>query len=844
MNNIELLSPAGSPDAFKAAIDAGSTAVYFGVERFNARVRAENITLDELKTLIPLAKSKGVKTYLTINILFLDSEIPALVELVSESMDYGIDAVIVQDIGVAYVLHALFPQLELHGSTQLTTHNTAQCDFLSQLSFSQVNLSRELSLSEIEIISKKLGSLHMKSEVFVHGAYCISYSGQCYFSNGLYGEAGNRGQCVQPCRRTYSAVGGGKLWKGTPFNLKDNCAYSLIKDLVKAASFSKGVSLKIEGRIKSKEYVWAVTSAWKKQVQRLEKGLEPEENSELLSGSFNRSFSDGYLRSEISRDMFTSGEKDHSVTPVGNVTSFYADKKILTLKLLSGETLVKGDKVSIQTADGRFICTGEIGETVKSMANHAASMRGTVSYNFVITNKLTGKIEEGQLVKKYPQVVDTEKVEERIGKLQVPATGLLVKVSGKADEKMKVTFTTVTDILYGESTSVTVESEQKISEAQNKALNKAVLEDKLCSFGGTGFVLAELDSSELADGLFLPVSVLKNLRRDGISQLLEHKKEKSKIQKVPLSLEELTGKTPVTRIGQKKVVFLCSSIQKAAACFEITKQNWDIPLQVAFEVPLGKASDDQIKQFLVSHSSIIPYFSAVLFEQDLEDAKNLLLHLPKGRVWTENAGLAYWCSTQGYSVILGSHINISNSFALNVSEKVFGKKTAVVPSIEISPDTIVNLAIPDSMELWYPLYSDELLMQSRQCLVKNIPDEQGNLCEKRITDRFCVENCNRKVHFEGSKKESLQGIKRPGFYSGIYREEKVSNKAFFRALENKVGVWTVDLRFDSGLALETKIEGVVDLVQGRTVIEPFTNCIQKNYFIEPWENSCDIMDNG
>lgn len=833
MKNIELLSPAGSPEAFKAAIDAGATAVYFGVERFNARIRAENITLDELQTLLPLAKSKGVKTYLTINILFLDSEIPSLVDLVSEAIVQGLDAVIIQDIGVAYVLHALFPQLELHASTQLTTHNTPQCDFLSQLSFSQVNLSRELSLPEIENISKKLGSLNMKTEVFVHGAYCISYSGQCYFSNGLYGEAGNRGQCIQPCRRLYSTTSGGRLWKGTPFNLKDNCAYSLIKELVRAASFSKGVSLKIEGRIKSKEYVWAVTSAWKKQVQRLEKGLEPEENSELLTGSFNRSFSDGYLRSQISRDMFTSGEKDHSVTPVGKVASFYADKKIITLKLITGETLVKGDKVSIQTEDGPFICTGEIGDTVKSMANHAASMRGTVSYNFVITNKLTGKIEEGQLVKKYSQIVDREKVEAGIGKLQVPTTGLLVKVSGKAEEKMKVTFTTVTDILYGESTSLTIESEQTLSEAQNKALDKGMLEDKLCSFGGTGFALVELDCSELEDGLFLPVSVLKNLRREGISQLLEYKKGKNKIDRVSLSLEELLEKTQTTTIGQKQVVFLCSSIQKATACFEITKQNWDIPLQVAFEVPLGKASDNQIKEFLVSHSGIIPYFSAVLFENDLEDAKNLLLHLPKSRVWTENAGLAYWCSSQGYSVILGSRFNISNSFALKGSEKIFGKNTAIVPSIEISPATIANLAIPESIELWYPLYSDELLMESRQCLVKNIPDEQGNLCEKTITDRFCIENCNRKVHFEGSKKEALQGIKRPGFYSGIYREEKVSNKGFFRELEHKVRVWTVDLRFDSALALETKIEGVVDLVQGRTGIEPFTNCIQKHFFIEP-----------
>ena len=247
MKFVELLSPAGDVKSFKAAILAGANAIFFGVSDFNARQRAENISFENLIELIKLAKSKNVKSYLTLNTLVFDSEFPLLVETVNKAVACGIDAVIVQDLGVLFVVKKLFPDLEIHASTQMTTHNILQSEFLSELGVSQINLSRELSLNELKPLVNFLNKKNIVAEIFVHGAYCISFSGQCYFSKYLYEEAGNRGLCVQPCRREF--ISNNKNF--TPFNLKDNCAINFINELKELGN----ISLKIEGRIKNFDYV-------------------------------------------------------------------------------------------------------------------------------------------------------------------------------------------------------------------------------------------------------------------------------------------------------------------------------------------------------------------------------------------------------------------------------------------------------------------------------------------------------------------------------------------------------------------------------------------------------------
>ncbi|MBO4758996.1 MAG: U32 family peptidase, partial [Spirochaetaceae bacterium] len=321
---IELLSPAGDSDSFKAAILAGADAIYFGLERFSARTRAANISLEQLETLAPIAKSRSIKLYLTLNTLLRDSEINDALKLTAMALERGVDAIIVQDAGLMAAIRAQFPQAELHASTQMTTHNLAQLEFLARLGVSQVNLSRELSIEQILLFSEKLKQYGIIPEVFVHGAYCISYSGQCYLSGALYGQAGNRGACVQPCRRQFSTKSGDFT---APFSLKDNCAFQYAKELCRCAP----ISLKIEGRIKSAEYVWTVTKSWREQLALVEADRETSKESELLNKAFNRGFATDYLEGCPTADFFNFGQKDATWQKAGTVQLFSADKKLLKI---------------------------------------------------------------------------------------------------------------------------------------------------------------------------------------------------------------------------------------------------------------------------------------------------------------------------------------------------------------------------------------------------------------------------------------------------------------------------------------------------------------------------------
>ena len=302
---IELLAPGGDIDSIKAAITAGADAVYCGLERFNARNRAENITFAELNGILRLAHRNDCEVFLTLNIIIVESEIPALITLLNRLVNTTIDGVIVQDSGMFYLLATYFPTLHIHASTQLTTHNEGQIQFLRKLAAVRVNLSRELSLSEIKELTAAAHENNLLTEVFVHGSYCLSFSGICYMSSVHGGNSGNRGRCSQPCRNQYATTAAGKDF---PLNLKDNSAYSDLRELADA-----GVdSIKIEGRIKKFHYVYTVVSAFHKQLRRLYDQESMERDNSDLHRVFNRDFSNGFLRGDINRDMFIDNPRDNS----------------------------------------------------------------------------------------------------------------------------------------------------------------------------------------------------------------------------------------------------------------------------------------------------------------------------------------------------------------------------------------------------------------------------------------------------------------------------------------------------------------------------------------------------
>lgn len=302
---IELLAPGGDIESIKAAIAAGADAIYCGLSKFNARNRAVNIGFDDLNGILHLAHNHNCQVFLTLNILIVESEIPALLNVLKRISNTSIDGIIIQDIGLLYLISKYFPNLKIHASTQLTTHNAGQIQFLNKVKVTRVNLSRELSINEISLLSTIAHENDILIEVFVHGSLCISFSGLCYMSSVHGGNSGNRGRCSQPCRDPYIRTSSGNDF---PLNLKDNSAYSDLMELAKA-----GVdSVKIEGRIKKFHYVFTIVREWSNQLNRLYAGNKLISDKHALYKVFNRDFTNGYLQENISKEMFIDNPRDNS----------------------------------------------------------------------------------------------------------------------------------------------------------------------------------------------------------------------------------------------------------------------------------------------------------------------------------------------------------------------------------------------------------------------------------------------------------------------------------------------------------------------------------------------------
>ena len=289
---LELLAPAGSMEALRAAVQNGANAVYLGCGSFNARQGAKNFTPQTLTEAVKYCHVRGVQVHLTLNTLVSDREMPELTALIRHAAVSGVDAFIVQDLAVVQLCRTIAPQVSIHGSTQLTVHSLSGVLMCAAWGMSRVVLSRELSKEDIAYIVK---NSPVEIEIFAHGALCMCYSGQCYLSSAIGGRSGNRGRCAQPCRQSY---GYGRWENKYPLSLKDNCLVWYLKELE-----SMGVaSLKLEGRMKRPEYVAAVTGVYR---QALDTGTVTNQMLQTLSAAFNRQgFTDGYYAGNTGSHMF------------------------------------------------------------------------------------------------------------------------------------------------------------------------------------------------------------------------------------------------------------------------------------------------------------------------------------------------------------------------------------------------------------------------------------------------------------------------------------------------------------------------------------------------------------
>ena len=356
---LELLAPAGSPEAVTAAIQAGADAVYLGYGDFNARRNAKNFSLEELASAVSYCHIRGAKVYLTLNTLVTDRELPAAARTAAQAAEVGVDAVLIQDLGILRMLRQAAPGLAVHGSTQLTVHSLDGVRRCAELGMSRVVLSRELSRDAIEHIC--LNS-PIEIETFVHGALCMCYSGQCYFSSVIGGRSGNRGLCAQPCRLKY---GWGRKADGNPLSLKDMSLAGYLQDLKKL-----GVKcLKIEGRMKRPEYVSVVTGVYARAITEDREPTDQELRD--LEAAFSRQgFTDGYYQDKKGPAMF--GVREEAPEPrelFAKARSQYQSGELQRVDVILYAMVRPGEpvQVGVQDVDGRVVtAAGPVPESART----------------------------------------------------------------------------------------------------------------------------------------------------------------------------------------------------------------------------------------------------------------------------------------------------------------------------------------------------------------------------------------------------------------------------------------------------------------------------------------------
>ena len=390
---IELLSPVGDFECLKAAVQNGANAVYFGAKSFGARAFASNFDDQTLEEAINYAKLRGVKTNLTLNTLIKEDEFEDAFNLAKKAYELGIDAIIIQDLGLAKELIKKIPDLPLHASTQMTVHNLEGVKFLEKLGFKRVVLSRELSLEEIEYICK---NTNIEIEVFIHGALCISYSGQCLFSSMIGGRSGNRGKCAQTCRLPYELIEEKnnetlKLDKGYLLSTRDLCSLEYLPMLI-----NSGVtSFKIEGRMKSPEYVATVTKIYRKYIDlALDKTkkyeIENEDKIKLMQ-VFNRGgFSHGHLDSSENRNLVFKEKQNNMGLELGKILKYNKNKGLISASVQTN--LSVGDSITFEKEPTKY--------TISELLNKNQNIKEALPNQFVTFGRMKGNINVGDKIYK------------------------------------------------------------------------------------------------------------------------------------------------------------------------------------------------------------------------------------------------------------------------------------------------------------------------------------------------------------------------------------------------------------------------------------------------------------
>lgn len=551
---MELLAPAGDFECLKAAVQNGADSVYFGASSFSARAFANNFDNEALEMAINYAKLRNVKTHLTLNTLITDNEFENAIKLAEHAYNCGIDAIIVQDFGLARYLIKNFPDLDVHGSTQMTIHNLECVQTLEKFGFKRAVLSRELPISEIYDICHKT---NIETEVFIHGALCLSYSGQCLMSSMIGGRSGNRGKCAQPCRLPYKVKG-----IDSSFNYlmspKDLCGLEFIPNLIDA-----GVTcFKIEGRMKKPEYVATVTRIYRKYIDKYinkeDYEIEQKDIDDLLQ-VFNRGgFSAGHLKNSPNTDFVYPEKPNNAGIYIGNISNYSAHKGYVSFTLKNSLSI--GDIISFDNDHRKYT----VSELMKNGLNLTSAYKGEK----ITVGRMKGKISIGAKIYKLTSKSLFSTANSSFTNAENIKTYLNANISIKEGEPIVLKVSTINsnDSIYNNIT-VTEKSESIPVQAINKPLDIERIITQLKKTSNTQFEFNDI-SVQLDSNLFIPnISIINELRRQALANI-----ETCAIQKFKRNLD--IKYSPTSNISPQvtqKDVSVCFNILDEV--FDYTKLN-------------------------------------------------------------------------------------------------------------------------------------------------------------------------------------------------------------------------------------------------------------------------------
>jgi len=512
----ELLAPAGDWECARAAVENGADAIFFGLDRFNARMRGKNFTQADLPDLMAYLHERGVRGYVTFNTLVFSDELEDAESFLRSIISAGVDAAIVQDVGICQLIRKLSPDFPIHASTQMSVTSEAGVHFAEELGASVVVLARECSLSEINAIKEKTlkKGLDMPLEIFVHGALCVAYSGQCLTSEALGGRSANRGECAQACRMPYDLYSDGEA-----IDL-GNQRYLLSPQDLAGLEAMDGIidagvaSLKIEGRLKAPEYVAATTSVYRKALDAAWNKRYPEQATPLapfseqdgryaLEMTFSRGLSTGWLEGVDNQKLVHARFGKKRGLRLGMVERIERDGVWLALdyEVKAGDGVVLDRGRPDEREEGGRITSVD----TEKNRSFIRFLRDSINWQRVTVGDTVYKTSDPALDKALRQ---SYQVEQPNYKRPISAT-----VRGQVGQPL------ILSLQDEEGRVVEVESNQAIEAAQNRPADEAALRKQLGRLGSTAFHLDALDN-QLADGCMIPASTLNQLRRDAVDQLI------------------------------------------------------------------------------------------------------------------------------------------------------------------------------------------------------------------------------------------------------------------------------------------------------------------------------------